>query len=225
MANSLSSSGCDHTQLELAVLQSHPEAPAKVALLWAARFQLGLLTMAELRERCEGMLANPLVLPTVPQYVSGFVQAIDPAPALKPFVVELLSKAFGTLPDTVLLPWLPKLITTLKDQAGGLIPGLVREAGRTFPGALPAVDTFVPPWSVEFTTATTPVAAAPRGPVTELLAAHPAACDALAGLLGVEGDWQEPGPAGNREVTGLLDRFPATAAALAAQLRVSAARS
>ncbi|WP_040840766.1 DUF5682 family protein [Nocardia brevicatena] len=220
MENLALSLGCDHTQLELAVLQSHPEAPAKVALLWAARFQLGLLTMAELRERCDGMLANPLVLPTVPQYVSGFVQAIDPAPALKPFVVELLSKAFGTLPDAVLLPWLPKLITTLKDQAGDLIPSLVREAGRTFPGALPAVDTFVPPWSVEAAPAATPVAA-PRGPVTELLAAHPAACDALAGLLGVEGGWQE---AGNHEVTGLLDRFPATAAALATQLGVSATR-
>ncbi|WP_157110345.1 DUF5682 family protein [Nocardia anaemiae] len=214
MENLALSLGCDHTQLELAVLQSHPEVPAKVALLWAARFQLGMLTMAELRERCDGMLTNPLVLPTVPQYVSGFVQAIDPAPALKPFVVELLSKAFGTLPDTVLLPWLPKLITTLKDQAGDLIPGLIREAGRTFPGALPAVDTFVPPWSVESATAATPVAAAPRGPVTELLAAHPTACGALAGLLGVEGGWQETG---NREVAGLLDRFPATAAALAAQ--------
>jgi hypothetical protein len=225
MENLALSLGCDHTQLELAVLQSHPEAPAKVALLWAARFQLGLLTMAELRERCDGMLANPLVLPTVPQYVSGFVQAIDPAPALKPFVVELLSKAFGTLPDAVLLPWLPKLITTLKDQAGGLIPGLIREAGRTFPGALPAVDAFVPPWSVEFTPARAPVVAPPRGPVTELLAARPVACDALAGLLGIEGGWQETGPAGNREVADLLDRFPATAAALAAQRGVSAARS
>ncbi|MGV9662827.1 DUF5682 family protein [Nocardia niigatensis] len=218
MENLALSLGCDHTQLELAVLQSHPEAPAKVALLWAARFQLGLLSMADLRERCDGMLANPLVLPTVPQYVSGFVQAIDPAPALKPFVVELLSKAFGTLPDAVLLPWLPKLITTLKDQAGDLIPGLVREAGRTFPGALPAVDAFVPPWSAEFTTATMPVVAALGGPVTELLAAHPAACDALAGLLGIEGGWQAAGPVGNREVTGLLERFPATAAALAARL-------
>ncbi|NNH73148.1 hypothetical protein HLB23_25350 [Nocardia uniformis] len=225
MENLALSLGCDHTQLELAVLQSHPEAPAKVALLWAARFQLGMLTMAQLRDRCDEMLANPLVLPTVPQYVSGFVQAIDPAPALKPFVVELLSKAFGTLPDTVLLPWLPKLITTLKDQAGDLIPGLVREAGRTFPGALPAVDAFEPPWSVEFSTVATPMAAAPGGPVTELLAAHPAACDALAGLLGIEGGWQEAGPAGNRELTDLLDRFPATAAALAAQLGVSAARS
>jgi hypothetical protein len=34
--------GCDRVQLELAVRQSHPESPAKVALLWAARFSLGL---------------------------------------------------------------------------------------------------------------------------------------------------------------------------------------
>ncbi|MEV5649758.1 DUF5682 family protein [Nocardia sp. NPDC052254] len=218
MENLALSLGCDHTQLELAVLQSHPEAPAKVALLWAARFQLGLLTMSELRERCDGMLVNPLVLPTVPQYVSGFVQAIDPAPALKPFVVELLSKAFGTLPDAVLLPWLPKLITTLKDQAGELIPGLVREAGRTFPGALPAVDAFVAPWSRESATATSPVVAAPSGPVDGLVAAHPATCDALAALLGIEGDWQTAGPSANPELTALLERFPGTATALAAQL-------
>lgn len=223
MENLALSLGCDHTQLELAVLQSHPETPAKVALLWAARFQLGLLTMADLRERCDAMLANPLVLPTVPHYVSGFVQAIDPAPALKPFVVELLSKAFGTLPDTVLLPWLPKLITTLRDQAGDLIPGLVREAARTFPGALPAVDAFTPPWSAESTTPATPVATAPRGPATDLLAAHPAACDALAALLGLEGSWQEAGTPGDRAVTALLDRFPSTARALAAQLRPSTA--
>ncbi|MGX1770831.1 DUF5682 family protein [Nocardia brasiliensis] len=218
MENLALSLGCDHTQLELAVLQSHPEAPAKVALLWAARFQLGLLTMAELRSRCDDMLANPLMLPSVPQYVSGFVQAIDPAPALKPFVVELLSKAFGTLPDAVLLPWLPKLITTLKDQAGDLIPGLVREAGRTFPGALPAVDAFTAPWSLESPSTPTPLTPSPKGPVNDLLATHPTTCNALAALLGIEATWQETQPAGNHEVADLLHRFPTTATALAAQL-------
>ncbi|MFI6867731.1 DUF5682 family protein [Nocardia sp. NPDC050406] len=218
MENLALSLGCDHTQLELAVLQSHPEAPAKVALLWAARYQLGLLTMAELRERCDAMLANPLLLSTVPQYVSGFVQAIDPAPALKPFVVELLSKAFGTLPDAVLLPWLPKLITTLRDQAADLVPGLIREAGRTFPGALPAVDAFIPPWSVESSTPAVPLGAAERGPAADLVAAYPATCDALATLLGIDGVWQEPSTADDSALAALIDRYPATAEAWAAQL-------
>ncbi|WP_306364451.1 DUF5682 family protein [Nocardia sp. CC227C] len=211
--------GCDHTQLELAVLQSHPEAPDKVALLWAARFQLGLLPLAELRERCDDMLVNPLVLPSFPRYLTGFVHAIDPAPALKPFVVELLSKAFGRLPDRVLLPWLPTLITTLRKQVGEVVPALVREAGRTFPGALPAVDSWVPPWS-ETAAAPTSAASAPRGPATDLLAAHPAACDALAALFGHDPVWQEPSAATDTAVTDLLDRYPATAAALAADLGI-----
>jgi hypothetical protein len=63
--------GCDHAQLELAVRQSHPEAPAKVALLWAASSQLGLLSLAELRSRCDDLLANPLVVPAFPLYISG----------------------------------------------------------------------------------------------------------------------------------------------------------
>ncbi|WP_433826613.1 DUF5682 family protein [Actinoplanes sp. CA-015351] len=138
--------GCDRTQLELAVRQSHPETPAKTSLLWAARHQLGDLPLPDLRVRVDELLANPLVVPAFPQYVSGFVQALEPVPRLAPFVVETLSKAFGRLPDPVLLPWLPTLITTLKSQAAELVPVLTREAGRTFPGSLPAIDEWTPPW-------------------------------------------------------------------------------
>ena len=189
--------GCDRAQLELALRQSHPEAPAKVALLWAARSQLGILSMAELRSRCDELLANPLVVPSFPEYLSGFVQALEPAPALGPFVVEVMSKAFARLPDPVLLPWLPTLITTFKKQAGDQVPVLIREAGRTFPASLAAVDAWAPPWAAR------PVASAsgspsagaggadaaglagpaPGGPVFDLLAGHPTACDAVAELL------------------------------------------
>ncbi len=215
--------GCDRAQLELAVQQSHPAAPAKVALLWAARFQLGLMPLAELREQCDELLANPLVIPAFPLYLSGFVQALEPAPALTPFVVELMSKAFGRLPDTVLLPWLPKLITTLRDQAPELVPVLVREAGRTFPAALPAVDTWVPPWSArprsgpDAAPGRAPALAA--GPVADLLAGNPAACDAVAALLGCDGEWRSTvqagdGP-GHGEVGALLALHPETADAVA----------
>jgi Family of unknown function (DUF5682) len=181
--------GCDRAQLELAVQQSHPEAPAKVALLWAARSQLGLLPMVELRSRCDELLANPLVVPSFPLYLSGFVQALEPAPSLAPFVVELISKAFARLPDPVLLPWLPTLITTLRDQAHELVPVLVREAGRTFPASLASVDAWVPPWSAPAAAGParsappTVTVAAPAGPVAELLATHPIAGDAVAALL------------------------------------------
>ncbi|MFG6192343.1 DUF5682 family protein [Nonomuraea sp. JJY05] len=208
--------GCDRAQLELAVQQSHPEAPDKAALLWAARSQLGLLPQAELRARCDELLANPLVVPSFPLYILGFVQAMEPVPALSGFVVEVISKAFGQLPDRVLLPWLPKLITALRDQAGELMPALVREAGRTFPGTLAAVDGWVPPWSARPAAATAAVPVA-SGPVAELLLENPAACDAVAGLLGCEGSWQAPAP-GRGEVAALLADHPEPALALASLL-------
>ncbi|MBB2911061.1 hypothetical protein FHS43_002326 [Streptosporangium becharense] len=238
--------GCDRAQLELAVRQSHPEAPAKVALLWAAQSQLGLLSTAELRERCDGLLANPLVVPAFPQYLSGFVQALEPVPALTPFVVEVMSNAFARLPDAVLLPWLPILITTLRDQARELVPVLVREAGRTFPAGLHALDAWVPPWSARSartaletagsaaTASAVATTAGAAGPVTDLLAGHPAACDAVAALLGCDAGWQPvtqaAGPsghreAGHREAGELLARYPATAGAVAGLLTSVPGRS
>ncbi len=199
--------GCDRSQLELAVAQSHPESPAKVALLWAARHQLGLLPLAELRQRCADLLGNPLVVPAFPRYLSGFVHALEPVPGLAPFVVETMSTAFARLPDPVLLPWLPTLITTLREHGPELVPLLVREAARTFPGTLPELDAWVPPW-LGPPAGPAPAARpnAPTGQVHGLLAAHPVAVDAVAGLLGCDGGWSEPvdAPAGSAAATLLL---------------------
>jgi hypothetical protein len=203
--------GCDRTQLELSVAQSHPTDQAKTALLWAGQLQLGLLTRQELRTRCDALLANPLVLPGYPRYLSGFLHALEPVPSLTDFVVEAVSQAFGRLPDPVLLPWLPLLITTLRDSGAELAPLLIREAGRIFPGKLTALDSWVPPWLAQ---PPAPVAVrrpsgGPRG--LALLAAHPAGCDAVAALLGCPGEW-----AGGATESGaaLLKEFPVTAAAL-----------
>jgi hypothetical protein len=169
------------------------------------------------------MLGNPLVVPAFPQYLSGFVQALESVPTLAPFVVETMSKAFARLPDRVLLPWLPTLITTLRNQAGELVPVLVREAGRTFPGTLSAVDAWVPPWTGRAAPAkpATAVAVA-AGPVVELLVGQPATCDAVAQLLGCDGEWRPVGgvPAGSEhgEVSGLLAEHPATVEAVAGLL-------
>ncbi|GLY27407.1 DUF5682 family protein [Kineosporia sp. NBRC 101731] len=183
--------GCERTQLELAVQQSVPHGPAKTALFWAARHQLGDLAVGDLRRHCDELLANPLVVPSFPQYVSGFVHALEPVPRLAPFVVETLSKAFARLPDPVLLPWLPTLITTLKQDSPELVPVLTREAGRTFPGTLSELDTWTAPWnrSAQKTTVLTqqpaPVASAAR----RLLDAHPFTALGVAALLGRPGEW------------------------------------
>ncbi|WP_327293442.1 hypothetical protein [Streptomyces sp. NBC_01198] len=207
--------GCDRTQLELAFAQSHPQEPARVALLWAARVQLGQLTRADLRARCDELLGNPLVVPAYPRYLSGFLHALEPVPQLADFVVELVSTAFARLPDPVLLPWLPTLIGTLRAGGAELAPLLIREAGRIFPGRLAELDAWVPPWAAGPEAVTGPPAPAGGGGVA-LLAAHPAACDALAELLGCEGTWAAPGTGGRG--VALAGRHPDTAAALEALL-------
>ncbi|MFJ8907924.1 hypothetical protein ACIRIU_23465 [Streptomyces sp. NPDC102351] len=212
--------GCDRTQLELAVAQSHPDDPSKTALLWAAQVQLGTLSRTQLRARCDALLDNPLVVPAYPRYLNGFVHALEPVPGLADVVVEAVSNAFGRLPDTVLLPWLPLLITTLRKGAADLAPLLIREAGRIFPGRLPALDAWVPPWR---TPQEDPFAAsrarrattAPRG--ATLLAARPSACDAVAGLLGCEDGWAPTGEAGAPGAV-LTVTYPVTAEAIEALL-------
>ncbi|MDI6104279.1 DUF5682 family protein [Actinoplanes sp. NEAU-A12] len=218
--------GCDRTQLELAVRQSHPESPAKVALLWAARYQLGELPMAELRERADELLGNPLVVPAFPQYVAGFVQACEPVPRLAPFVVEILSKAFGRLPDRILLPWLPTLLVTLKEQAAELVPVLTREAGRTFPATLAALDSWTPPWSGAAVSRPTVAGlsgatglSGPAGAAAALLVGNRAAADAVASMLGCAGGWSPvpagAAPAADVAAAGLLTTYPDAAQAVA----------
>ncbi|MET4922549.1 DUF5682 family protein [Streptomyces sp. PSRA5] len=210
--------GCDRTQLELAFAQSHPREPAKVALLWAAQVQLGQLSRAELRSRCDDLLGDPLVVPVYPRYLSGFLHALEPVPQLADFVVEAVSHAFGRLPDPVLLPWLPTLISTLRADGSELAPLLIREAGRIFPGRLAALDAWVPPWLEEADTGVmsrstrTADTRAGAGAGAALLAAYPATCDAVADLLGYEGTWETttPAPAG----AVLTARHPETAGAL-----------
>jgi hypothetical protein len=206
--------GCDRTQLELAFAQSHPQEPARVALLWAAQVRLGQLTRAELRARCDGLLGNPLVVPAYPRYLSGFLHALEPVPQLADFVVELVSSAFARLPDPVLLPWLPTLIGTLRAGGAELAPLLIREAGRIFPARLADLDTWVPPWLADDAPAAVPLPAAGGG--AALLAEYPAACDALAELLGCEEGWA-PAGAGAPGLA-LAGRHPDTAEALAALL-------
>jgi len=222
MENTALALGCERTQLELAVKQSHPAEPAKTALLWAAENRLDLLPLAELRRRCAGLLDNPLVVPAFPQYLSGFVQALSPVPMLAPFVVEVISDAFARLPDRILLPWLPTLITTLREHAGEMVPVLLREAGRTFPAALDALDAWTPPWTEPEAPAADPVRAVPAGPVADLLTGHPAASDAVAALLGVEAEWPAAAPGAGApahpEAAALLDRHPVPAEAVAALL-------
>jgi hypothetical protein len=120
----------------------------------------------------------------------------------------------------VLLPWLPTLITTLRADGAELAPLLIREAGRIFPARLPELDAWVPPWRLpQDRPGVRAQALGEQAGGVPLLAAHPAACDALADLLGCDGEWETAGPASSGAV--LLGRHPATAVALETLLAVS----
>ncbi len=195
-----------------------PQEPAKRALLWAAQVHLGRLSRAELRSRCDELLGNPLLLPVYPRYLSGFVQALEPVPGLADFVVEAVSNAFARLPDPVLLPWLPTLITALRADGA--------ELGAAAGGAGGGADLPRPACGAGCLGAAVAggrARAGGRGPArtdrgrrAALLAAHPAACDAVADLLGCDGTWStaDPVPPGAE----LLGRHPETATALEALL-------
>jgi hypothetical protein len=70
-----------------------------------------------------------VVVPACPRCLSGLVHALEPVPGLTDFVVEAVSNAFGRLPDAVLLPWLPTLITILRSGGAGLAPPHARRGG------------------------------------------------------------------------------------------------
>ena len=111
--------GCNRSQLLIGVKQSSQglEDPAKLGLLWTTEWLLTLRKLEEIREFFDGMIDNEMLISSFPEYLNGFILSLTFAPRISRFVVELLSKLFATVPDTILLPWLPSLILRLRPHA------------------------------------------------------------------------------------------------------------
>ena len=242
--------GCERSQLVIAIRQSAPVTtdPPKLALLWSAECVLRLRDIASLRSHFDALIDNELLLPTLPDYLGGFLLALAFTPLVASLTVELLSKAFERLPDRLLMPWLPKLLMMLRPHAAHALPTLVKEAVALFPSSLDTLKRWEPPWyrqeSPGVTGATATAKAAPIRILGEadrasasLLAAFPSATEALAAALGLSGGWtelQDSLPTYNvREesrrvhspVHSLLDAFPSSVHAIAELLGVTSGRS
>lgn len=204
------SMGCERSQLLIAVAQAEPDDPPKIALRWAAQWILGQRTEDEIRADFQHLLHSQLLLPAFPEYMAGFLLALEFTPRISRLAVEFLSRAFAALPDEVLVPWLPKLVVTLRPLGSGVMQTLVKEAGLAFPRELGKLQGWEFAWDRSVPAAPPPApkaaakvaakaetkAAAPavqRSPgeqaVATLLRAEPATLDALAGLLGVPATW------------------------------------
>ena len=127
------SMGCERSQLVIAVSQASPEDPPKIALCWAAQWILGERAEAAVRDDFLHLLGSPLLLPAFPEYMAGFLLALEFTPRISRLAVEFMSRAFALLPDEVLVPWLPKLVVTLRPLGPGLMQTLIKEAGLAFP--------------------------------------------------------------------------------------------
>src|SRR5437588_8214489 len=116
--------GCSRSQLLIAVQQAGPvtDDPNKLGLLWAAEWVLGLRAVEVIREFFDGLLGNRMALASFPAYVNGFLLALKFTPLVGRLVVELMSKAFERLPDTVLMPWMPGLIMGLRPHRETVLP-------------------------------------------------------------------------------------------------------
>ncbi|MCY0993715.1 DUF5682 family protein [Nannocystis sp. ILAH1] len=211
------SMGCERSQLLIAVAQAEPEDPPKIALRWAAQWILGQRSEDEIRADFQHLLSSPMLLPAFPEYMAGFLLALEFTPRISRLAVEFLSRAFAALPDEVLVPWLPKLVVTLRPLGPGVMQTLVKEAGLAFPRDLAKLPAWEFSWDRSVPVAPPPApkarseakptakatVAAPaveRSPaelaVATLLRAEPATLDALAGLLGVPATWAALAPAG-----------------------------
>lgn len=127
------SMGCERSQLIIAVKQAEPKEQTKIALLWATEWVLDLRSEASLREKFIHLIREPLLLPAFPEYLSGFLLALEFTPRISRLVVEMLSRAFAELPDEVLIPWLPKLIMALRPLGPQVTRPLLKEANILFP--------------------------------------------------------------------------------------------
>ncbi|HSH04885.1 MAG TPA: DUF5682 family protein [Anaerolineae bacterium] len=174
--------GCQRDQLLIA-LDQIPTAnthPAKIGLLWSADWLLNRRTIEAMRAELNQISHNPLRLSTLPDYLNGFILALNFAPGITPFIVERLSHLFATLPDHLLLPWLPNFLLQLRPHQH-LLTTLIAEANQLFPATLTDLDSWLPP----FTPAPTPLTnAQPSNPPTHqptrtLLLTHPHTAQAL----------------------------------------------
>jgi hypothetical protein len=219
--------GCNRSQLLISVAQVTEEAidPAKLGLLWTTQWLLKQRTLVQMREFFQEVLANSLLLPTFPDYLNGFILALTFTPQLSQFVVELLSQLFASVPDTILLPWLPRLILRLRPHRE-ILQGLIKDANASFPASLAGFSHWQAPWesptpatSVKPTQASSESETAAR----QLLFQYRGTTNAIAHLLGIEesvwlADDREDNPESDASIRELLLTYSQTMHAIALKL-------
>jgi hypothetical protein len=183
--------GCDRDQLRVAVRLAAGEAtdPEKLGLLWATERLVGSRDDASVADAFEDILERPLSRDAFPRYLAGFLHALSASARLAPLAVTLIGRALHTLPDRVVMAWLPGLITALAPLPAEVMPVLLEEIRHAMPVGLAALESATMPGSTKLVSRT----AAPPTPKVDLsrrlaVLAHGAAVTAWSEALGFEGE-------------------------------------
>lgn len=187
------SMGCNRSQLMIAIRQAAQiaEDSAKIGLLWTAEWLLNLRTLEEIRAFFNHILTNPLMTPAFPDYLNGFLLSLSFTQRIASFIVELLSKVFGYMPDNIFMPWLPSLILRLR-SCGNIVPTLIKEASASFPKSLRDFEHWEELWLEQMPAEKKEESGSvEEAKIQSLLKAMPATTQAMAKLLNI-GGWQIP---------------------------------
>lgn len=183
--------GCSRSELLIALEQSAAVArdPEKLGLLWAAEWAVQTKDEADIVESFEAILNHPLGRSAYPRYLGGFMRAMAFTPRAAPVALSLLGRAFATLPDGVLLPWLPGLLSTLQPLAATALPGLFKELLAELPRTYSGVESWSPSWSGAVERADAPPtqhATTTASPIAPFVAEYAEAALAWGQAIGVE---------------------------------------
>ena len=140
--------GCERSQVQIAISQATALTtdPEKLGLLWVCEWLLKYKDQHDVRAAFDAVLTHPIGRRAYPRYLSGLLHGVSFAPRAADLAVEQLGRAFQELPDAVLLPWMPALVSVLNRQGGAGLAQVIKIAKRSLPKTLDQLDKWTPSW-------------------------------------------------------------------------------
>ncbi|MBN2533403.1 MAG: hypothetical protein JXB88_10945 [Spirochaetales bacterium] len=125
-------SGCNREQLFVSINQiaENELDPRKAGLLYSAKWLLKMKDLNELDEFLNRLFETKLMNRALPDYLNGFLLALDFAVNLAPFIARVMAKIFGLLDNDILMPLVTGIILMCRSHKN--IEMVLAEAGKMY---------------------------------------------------------------------------------------------